>query len=71
VKTGDDLFSTSPAVDMALDILAERGYHAVYQELRAPVPRRFDPQTGAVTCEDRTEHSFEITFHSPEIRRGH
>ena len=31
---------------MVLDTLAERGYHAVYQERRTPVPQSFDLQTG-------------------------
>ncbi|HEY2899553.1 MAG TPA: nucleoside monophosphate kinase [Polyangia bacterium] len=71
VKTEDALFEDATAIDMVLDTLAERGYHAVYEEQRLPVPRRFDPATGAITCQDRILHSFEIRFHPPEIRRGH
>jgi adenylate kinase len=70
VKTDSALFDGASAVDMVLDILAERGYHAVYQEQRTPVPRSFDPQTGAITCQDHLQHRFEIRFHPPEIRRG-
>jgi adenylate kinase len=71
VKTDDSLFQDPMAVDMVLDTLAERGYHAVYVENRIPVPRSVDRETGLITCEDRTLHSFEIRFHPPEIRRGH
>jgi adenylate kinase len=71
IKTGDPLFRDATSVDMLLDTLAERGYHAVYEEGRVPVPRSFDPNTGAITCEDRVTHTFEIRFHPPEIRRGH
>ncbi|MEA2697019.1 MAG: adenylate kinase [Myxococcales bacterium] len=71
VKTEDVLFEDATAIDMVLDTLAERGYHAVYEQQRLPVPRTFDPTTGAITCEDRTLHIFEIRFHPPEIRRGH
>jgi adenylate kinase len=70
VKTDSPLFAAATSVDMVLDILAERGYHAVYQEHRAPVPRSVDLRTGLITCQDRTQHSFEIRFHPPEIRRG-
>ena len=70
VKTDDALFEDTTAVEMVLDVLAERGYHAVYQEQRTPVPQRLDPQTGAITSRDRIQHSFEIRFHPPEIRRG-
>ncbi len=70
-KTDSALFEDPTAVDMMLDILSERGYHAVYQELRTPVPQRFDASTGAITSRDQIQHSFEIHFHPPEIRRGH
>jgi adenylate kinase len=70
-KTESALFADPTPVEMVLDILAERGYHAVYQEYRTPVPQSIDLQTGAVTCRDRTEHTFEIRFNPPEIRRGH
>ncbi len=70
-KTDSPLFEDATAVDMVLDILSERGYHAVYQELRTPVPHSFDAQTGTVTCRERIQHTFEIRFHPPEIRRGH
>jgi adenylate kinase len=71
VKTEDVLFEDATAIDMVLDTLAERGYHAVYEQQRLPVPKTFDPTTGAITCDDRTLHIFEIRFHPPEIRRGH
>jgi len=71
VKTEHALFESDVAVDMVLDILSERGYHAVYQEQRLPVPQTVDGRTGAITCQDRVQHTFEIFFHPPEIRRGH
>lgn len=71
VKTEDALFQDLVAIEMALDTLAERGYHAFYEERRTPVPKTFDAKTGSVACEDRVTHTFEIRFHPPEIRRGH
>jgi adenylate kinase len=71
VETASALFEAPSAIDMVLDVLAERGYHAVHQLHRTPVPRSVDPQTGAIRCEDRQDHAFEIRFHSPELRRGH
>lgn len=71
VKTDSALFEDALPVDMVLDTLAERGYHAVYQLRRTPVPGKVDLQTGVITCHDRIEHTFEIRFHPPEIRRGH
>jgi adenylate kinase len=71
VKTANGLFRDPTTIDMVIDILSERGYHAVYEEQRAAVPRSFDRETGAVQCDDRVLHTFEIRFHPPEIRRGH
>ena len=71
VKTDSALFEDQTALEMALDVLAERGYHAVYQEHRTPVPRSVDLKTGDITCAERTLHTFEIRFHPPELRRGH
>jgi len=71
VKTDSALFEDATTVEMVLDILAERGYRAVYQEHRTPVPRSVDLKTGIITCADRGLHTFEIRFHPPEIRRGH
>jgi adenylate kinase len=70
VKTDSPLFREPASVDMLLDTLAERGYHAFYEERRTPVPRGVDLKTGAIACEDRVEHTFAIHFHPPEIRRG-
>ena len=71
VKTNSALFEDATTVEMVLDILSERGYHAVYQEHRTPVPQSVDLSTGVITSRDRSEHTFEIRFHPPEIRRGH
>jgi adenylate kinase len=71
VKTDDALFEDATTVEMVLDVLAERGYHAVYQEHRAQVPQSVDLKTGVIACQDRVMHTFEIRFHTPELRRGH
>ena len=70
VETDDALFADATAVDMLLDTLTERGYHAFFEERHTPVPKAFDPKTGSITCEDRVTYVFEIRFHPPEIRRG-
>jgi adenylate kinase len=71
VKTENPLFQDATSIDMVLDTLAERGYHAVYEDRHTFVPRSIDLHTGAIVCEDRVTHTFEIRFNPPEIRRGH
>ena len=70
VKTTNPLLDPPSVIEMALDTLAERGYHALHEEVRTPVPRTIDRETGAIQCEDRIVHRFEIHFHPPELRRG-
>jgi adenylate kinase len=71
VTTDSGLFEDPTTVEMVLDVLAERGFHAVYQEHRTPVPQSVDLKTGVIACQDRVQHTFEIRFHTPELRRGH
>jgi len=70
VKATNPLLDDPSVIDMTLDTLAERGYHALHEEVRTPVPRTIDRETGAMECEDRIVHRFEIHFHPPELRRG-
>ncbi len=71
IKTHHAIFANALAIDMVIDTLSERGYRVLYEQESQPVPLAYDPTTGAVTCEDRVVHRFEIRFHPPEIRRGH
>lgn len=71
IKTHHAIFANALAIDMVIDTLSERGYRVLYEQETQPVPKAYDPSTGAVTCEDRVVHRFEIRFHPPEIRRGH
>lgn len=71
IATVNELFASTTAIEMAIDILSERGYHVMYEVKRLPIPRRVDRDTGAIECETRVTHVFQITFQAPEIRRGH
>ncbi len=57
VKSANALFQDPTTIDMVLDTLAERGYHAVHEDVSAELGPRL--------------HRFEIRFHPPELRRGH
>jgi len=70
VKSTNALFADPTTIDMVLDTLAERGYHAVHEEQHTALPCAIDRETGAIRCEDRVVHRFEIHFHPPELRRG-
>jgi adenylate kinase len=71
IRTANPLFADPMAVRMAMDTLSERGFRVMHDLETQPVPVVFDPTTGAIRCEERVLHRFEIRFHPPEIRRGH
>jgi adenylate kinase len=57
VKSASSLFQDPTTIDILLDVLAERGYHAVHEAFDEAQPTAL--------------HRFEIRFHPPELRRGH
>ena len=69
LRTGNPIFSEAIAVDMAIDILSERGYRVMYQRVAQPVARKVELGTGDIVYEERVWHDFEIKFHPAEIRR--
>jgi adenylate kinase len=71
VRTESALFAEPACVEMLLDTLTERGYHVFYEARETPIPQSVDLKTGAIACVDRVTHTFQISFHPPEIRRGH
>lgn len=70
VKSQNPVFEERMAVDMAMDVLSERGYHVLYDTDRWPIPEQVDLETGRIACLERRIHRFEIRFVPPEIRRG-
>jgi hypothetical protein len=69
--TREALFSDHPvAVDMLLDVLADRGFQASYAKERVDVPVRFDAATGAIETEARALHRFAVRFETAGVRDG-
>ncbi|GBF89078.1 adenylate kinase [Raphidocelis subcapitata] len=65
------LFTDHPAaVDMLLDVLADRGFQASYARERVDVPVSFDAATGAVATEERPLHRFVVRFEAAGVRDG-
>jgi adenylate kinase len=58
------------ALAMVIDIFSERGFHAVVDVQRQPVPARVDLQTGIITCSERRIARIQIRFRGSDIRRG-
>lgn len=71
ITSQNPLFDEAMSIDMAIDILSERGYRAMYELKRHSIPERVDLASGNISCLERRTHLFEVTFNPPEIRRGH
>jgi adenylate kinase len=70
INTEDPLLDNPLALAMLIDIFSERGYHAVVDVHRIPVPEKFDPATGQITCRVRKVYRIQVRFPGSEIRRG-
>lgn len=70
INTETGLLDDSEAVAMLIDILSERGYHAVVDIHRIEVPERFDLQTGRVLCRMKKVYRIQVRFQGSHIRRG-
>lgn len=70
VNSENELLSDSVALAMLIDIFSERGYHAVVDIQRLPVPTKFDPETHEITCREKKVYHIKIYYPGSEIRRG-
>jgi len=71
VNSEDVLFEDSLALAMLIDVFSERGYRALVDVNRIDVPKRIDPETHEIVCEQKRVYRFQIMFEASAIRRGH
>ncbi|KAK9819601.1 hypothetical protein WJX72_000150 [[Myrmecia] bisecta] len=68
-KTKNRVFAAHPqAIDMALDVLSDRGFAVAYDTLHQYVPTRVDLKTGEIENKVDTVHHFRITFERQGVR---
>lgn len=70
INTEDPLLDNPLALAMLIDIFSERGYHAVVDVHRIPVPEKFDLATGEITSRVKKVYRIQVRFPGSEIRRG-
>jgi adenylate kinase len=68
VHSEDRIFDDPQALAMLIDIFSERGYHALADVNRVPIPIRIDPQTHRVENYFQRVYRFTIRFQRTEIR---
>jgi adenylate kinase len=71
VNNEDSTLLDNPlSLAMLIDIYSERGFHAVVDIHRQPIPAHFDLQTGKITCTEKRIVRIQVRFKGSDIRRG-
>lgn len=62
------VFANKLAMDMVLDVMAERGYTVSGHTIDEHVPVKFDTKTGEITSNMVTSYMFKVKFKKSRIR---
>jgi adenylate kinase len=71
INSEDELFDEPLALRMMIDVLSERGFHALVDIHKVEVPERVNLTTGEITCRTKKVYRIEIRYQPSDIRRGH
>lgn len=70
INSEDPILQNVEALVMLIDVLSERGFHAVVDIHRIEIPSHFDLSTGQITCREKKVYRLIVRFKGSEIRRG-
>jgi adenylate kinase len=70
IRSDNKIFAEPNAIDMALDLLAERGYSVTLDYTKNRVPARVEAD-GSIVHTVTKVYEFQIEFPKPTIRRGY
>lgn len=71
INSEDELLDDPLALRMMIDVLSERGFHAMVDIHRINVPERINPETWEIIFRTKKVYRIEIRFQPSDIRRGH
>ena len=71
INSEECLLDDPLALRMVIDILWERGFHAMVDIHRVEVPERVDPATWEIVCRVKKVYRIEVRYPPSDIRRGH
>jgi adenylate kinase len=71
INTEDELLNDEKALRILIDVLSERGYHAIVDIHKMAVPERINPDTWEIICRTKKVFRIEIRYQASQIRRGH
>jgi adenylate kinase len=70
IRSENTIFREAGAIDMALDLLSERGYTITLDYNKVLIPTSVDLKTGEIINTKQRIYEFQIEFSRPTIRRG-
>jgi len=68
IRVTNSLFSSPLAIDIALDVLSERGFRATVDVKTTYIPHKINPATYEIESITQTEYQFKVDFEKPLIR---
>lgn len=71
INSEDEVLDEPLALRIMLDVLSERGFHALVDVHRVEVPERVNPGTWEIVSRTKKVYRIEIRFPPSDIRRGH
>jgi adenylate kinase len=71
INSEDELLDEPLALRIMLDVLSERGFHALVDVHKVELPVRVNPETWEIVCRTKKVYRIEIRFPPSDIRRGH
>jgi len=69
INSEDELLDDPLALRIMIDVLSERGFHAVVDIHRQDVPERVNPETWEISCRSKKVYRIEIRYQQSDIRR--
>ena len=69
VRSQNVVFRRPSAIACAIDILAERGFHAICDIEKVKIPSQVDMETGIIKCEVEKSWIFHVSFKRPVVRK--
>jgi adenylate kinase len=71
VRIQEKLMESNPVlIDMILDVLSDRGFHAYVEQITKSVPEKVDLNTGKVTVGTKIQFRFQVEFTKSIIRQA-
>lgn len=70
INSEDPIFNDHTALAILIDVLSERGYHAVVDIHKMDVPETIDPSTHEIRCTKKHVFRIQIRFPSLRFRSG-